>query len=128
MRPSPRIEYWSGERHRVSDALELVRLGGHFAGSTVCVWRDGAAGRGALLAGDTLQVAADRDWVSFMWSYPNMIPLPAAEVERIRAVVETLAFDRVYGGWWDRVIETGAKTKVRRSADRYIDAVTRGRP
>ena len=128
MRPSPRIEYWSGERHRVSDALELVRLGGHFAGSTVCVWRDGAAGRGALLAGDTLQVAADRDWVSFMWSYPNMIPLPAAEVERIRAVVETLAFDRVYGGWWDRVIETGAKTKVLRSADRYIDAVTRGRP
>jgi hypothetical protein len=94
----------------------------------VCVWRDGAAGRGALLAGDTLQVAADRDWVSFMWSYPNMIPLPAAEVERIRAVVETLEFDRVYGGWWDRVIETGAKTKVRRSADRYIDAVTRGRP
>jgi hypothetical protein len=127
MRPSPRIEYWSGERHRVSDALELVRVGGHFAGSTVCVWRDGAAGRGVLLAGDTLQVAADRDWVSFMWSYPNMIPLPAAEVERIRAVVETLEFDRVYGGWWDRVIETGAKAKVLRSADRYIDAVTRGR-
>jgi hypothetical protein len=127
MRPSPRIEYWSGERRRVSEALELVRLGGHFAGGTVCLWRDGAQGRGALLSGDILQVVSDRNWVSFMWSYPNLIPLPGAEIERIRAVVESLEFDRIYGAWWDRVIEADAKAKVLRSADRYVDAVTRGR-
>ena len=78
MRPSPRIELWSGERLAVADGLELHRLGGHFEGGTVCLWRDGAEGRGALLSGDILQVVADRRWVSFMRSYPNLIPLPAA--------------------------------------------------
>ena len=27
MRPSPRIEFWSGERMAVGDGLELLRLG-----------------------------------------------------------------------------------------------------
>jgi hypothetical protein len=127
MRPSPRVEYWGGERYALVDGLDLIRLGGHFAGGTVCLWARGADGRGALLSGDIVQVVSDRDWVSFMWSYPNLIPLPAHEVERIRAVVESLTFDRVYGAWWDRVVEADAKTKVLRSADRYVDAVTRGR-
>ena len=127
MRPSPRIEYWSGERRRISDALEFVRLGGHFAGGTVCLWRAGADGRGVVLSGDILQVVSDRNWVSFMWSYPNLIPLPAVEIQRIRGVVESLDFDRIYGAWWDRVIESDAKAKVLRSADRYVEAITRGR-
>ncbi len=123
MRPSPRIELWSGERLPIGDGLELVRLGGHFDGGTVCLWRDGADGRGALLSGDIVQVVADRDWVSFMYSYPNLIPLPAAEVTRIRGIVETLAFDRVYGAWWEAVVARDAKTKVLRSADRYVRAL-----
>ena len=123
MRPSERIEFWSGERRQVSDALELVRLGGHFDGGTVCVWRAGAGGKGALLSGDILQVVSDRDWVSFMYSYPNLIPLPAREVTRIRGVVETLRFDRVYGAWWERVVAQDAKAKVLRSADRYVSAL-----
>jgi hypothetical protein len=123
MRPSERIEFWSGERRQVSDALELVRLGGHFDGGTVCVWRAGAGGKGALLSGDIVQVVSDRDWVSFMYSYPNLIPLPAREVTRIRGVVETLRFDRVYGAWWERVVAQDAKAKVLRSADRYVSAL-----
>jgi hypothetical protein len=125
MRPSDRLELWSGERRAISDDLELVRLGGHFDGGTVCLWRAGAGGAGALLSGDIVQVVADRDWVSFMYSYPNLIPLPASEVERIRGIVETFEFDRVYGAWWDRVVE-GAKEKVLASADRYVAALTRG--
>jgi hypothetical protein len=127
MRPSPRIELWSGARRRVSDELELVRLGGHFAGGTACLWRAGAGGRGVLLSGDIVTVVADRDWVSFMWSYPNLIPLPAFEIERIRAAVAGLAFDRLYGAWWDRIVASDARTKVLRSADRYLDALRRGR-
>jgi glyoxylase-like metal-dependent hydrolase (beta-lactamase superfamily II) len=117
MRPSRRIEHWSGERARAGDGVELVRLGGHFPGATVALWN------GALLSGDTVMVVADRDRASFMWSYPNLIPLPASELERMRGVLATLEFDRVYGAWWERVMLGDARAKVLRSADRYLAAV-----
>ena len=123
MRPSQRIELWSGDRRRVGDELELIRLGGHFEGGTVCLWNSAADGRGALLAGDIVQVVSDRDWVSLMYSYPNLIPLPAREIECMRRILETLEFDRVYGAWWDKVVHEDAKAKVLRSADRYLAAI-----
>jgi hypothetical protein len=122
-RPSDRIELWSGDRRAVGEGLELVRLGGHFDGGTVCVWAAGAEGRGALLSGDIVQVIPDRDWVSFMYSYPNLIPLPAREIARIRAAVAELTFDRIYGAWWHTVVDSGGHGKVLRSADRYIAAL-----
>jgi glyoxylase-like metal-dependent hydrolase (beta-lactamase superfamily II) len=124
MRPDDRIELWSGERRTVSDDLELIRLGGHFAGGTVCLWRSGAEGRGALLSGDIVQVIPDRNWVSFMWSFPNLIPLPAREIARIKGVLETLEFDRIHGAWWGRLVDGDARAKALRSADRYIAAIT----
>lgn len=69
MRPDKRIVFWSGETHPLHDGVTLHRLGGHFAGGTVLHWQAGAGGRGALLAGDIIQVVADRNWVSFMYSY-----------------------------------------------------------
>jgi hypothetical protein len=123
MRPSDRIERWSGERYAVDDDLELIRLGGHFAGGTVCLWRRGAGACGVLLSGDIVQVVADRDRVSFMYSYPNLIPLPASDVTRIRSVLETLAFDRIYGAWWDSAVSHHARAKALRSADRYLNAL-----
>jgi hypothetical protein len=125
MRPSPRIEHWSGERRALWGGLELIRLGGHFAGASVCLWPGGAGGRGSLLAGDIVQVVQDRAWVSFMWSYPNYIPLPAREVRRIRAAVAELSFDRLYGAFWPSVMDPDARAKVLRSADRYIAALER---
>jgi len=126
MRPSQHIEHWSGDRLRLSPDLELIRLGGHFPGGTVCLWRAGAGGRGALLSSDIVHIVADRDRVTFMWSYPNMIPLPGSEVARIGRVVETLEFDRIYGGWWETVVACDAKAKVLRSVRRYLDAVAGG--
>jgi len=123
MRPDPRVEHWSGERLDLGGGLELHRLGGHFEGGTVCLWRSGAGGRGALLSGDIVQVVSDRDWASFMWSYPNLIPLPATEIRRIRARVEELEFDRVYGAWWPAIMAEDARAKVLRSADRYLRAL-----
>jgi hypothetical protein len=125
MRPSPRVEQWTGERRELWNGLELIRLGGHFAGGTVCLWPGGAGGHGALLSGDVVQVVADTEWASFMWSFPNFIPLPAHEVQRIRDVVETLAFDRMYGAFWWAVMDPGARAKVLRSADRYLAALSR---
>jgi glyoxylase-like metal-dependent hydrolase (beta-lactamase superfamily II) len=127
MRPSERIDFWSGDRLVLSPALELHRIGGHFPGGTVCLWREGDGGRGALLSGDIVQVVSDSEWVSFMWSYPNLIPLSAADVERIAARVAELEFDRIYGAWWDSLVDGDARAKVRRSAVRYVDALTRYR-
>jgi hypothetical protein len=58
-----------------------------------------------------------------MYSYPNLIPLPAAEVRRMRAILQTLAFDRVYGAWWDAIVPDDGRARVLRSADRYIAAL-----
>lgn len=87
MRPDERITFWSGETLPLLDDLTLIRLGGHFPGSTVLHWPQGAEGRGTLLTGDTIYVVADRAWVSFMYSYPNLIPLPAREIRRMRDAI-----------------------------------------
>ncbi len=123
MRSDARIELWEGETRELPGGLTLVRCGGHFAGGTVLHWPGGAEGRGALLAGDVIQVVSDRRWVSFMYSYPNLIPLTPAAVRRIVAAVEPYPFDRVYGAWFDRVVTSGAKAAVARSAERYARAV-----
>ncbi len=125
MRPDPSIELWEGETRELPGGLSLIRCGGHFAGGTVLHWPGGCEGRGALLAGDVIQVVSDRRWVSFMYSYPNLIPLAPGTVHRVVAAVEPYAFDRIYGAWFDRVVESEAKAVVARSAERYERAVTR---
>ncbi len=73
MRPSDRIVFWEGNERQLTSETKLIHVGGHFAGGTVLHWSRGANGKGALLTGDILQVVADRDWVTFMYSYPNAI-------------------------------------------------------
>ena len=124
MRPDPAFVFWGGETHSLLDGLTLVRCGGHFPGSDVLHWAQGADGRGALLTGDTMQVAQDRRYVSFMYSYPNMIPLNARAVEKIVKAVEPFEFDRLYGGWWDLIVQNDAKAAVSLSAERYIKAIS----
>jgi predicted RNase H-like nuclease len=124
MRPDPAVEQWAGDVRELSDELTLLRLGGHFEGGQVLHWRTGADGSGALLSGDIVQVLPGRRRVSFMYSYPMLIPLPADEVERMAAALDGYEFERIYGAWWDRVVDTNGKDVVRRSAERYVRAVT----
>ena len=126
MRPDPAIHFWEGEQLELLPGATLLRLGGHFAGGTVMHWAPGAEGRGALLSGDIVQVVADRRSVSFMRSYPNLIPLPVATVEAMVAKLEPWPFDRLYGAWFDRVVEADAKAAVHRSAERYRRAIEEG--
>jgi hypothetical protein len=58
-----------------------------------------------------------------MYSYPNLIPLPAAEVQRIRDRVGLLQFESLYGAWFERIITHDAREAVLRSAERYIRAL-----
>ena len=79
-------------------------------------WRDGAGGAGALLSGDIVQVIPDHTHVGFMYSYPNLIPLPEAAVAHIAQALEPYAFEVIYGAWWERLVRRDAKAIVRRSA------------
>ena len=117
MRDDPSLYFWSGETATPADGLTLIRCGGHFAGGTVL-----HRGRD-LLVGDIVQVIPDRDWVSFMYSFPNHIPLPEASIRALEAALEPFEFERIYGAWWDTVIAADGKGIVRRSAQRYVDAL-----
>ena len=107
----------------LAQGISLHRCGGHFDGSTVLLWPDGAEGRGVLFSSDTLHVVQDRRHVSFMYSYPNYIPLPAAAVRGIVDRVMGLHFDRIYSHFTNLEIETDARAAVRRSAERYLRAI-----
>jgi glyoxylase-like metal-dependent hydrolase (beta-lactamase superfamily II) len=118
------VRFWSGDRLALG-AATMIRCGGHFAGASVlhCPWLGN--GRGALFSGDTIQVVPDRRHVSFMYSYPNLIPLGAAEVTRIVDAVRPFAFDAVYGAFEGRTIARDGKAAVERSAERYLRAIGR---
>jgi glyoxylase-like metal-dependent hydrolase (beta-lactamase superfamily II) len=120
MRPSPNIVLWEGDAVEARPGLTVVHLGGHFDGATVLHWPDGVEGRGAVLSGDTLQVVMDRRYVSFMYSYPNLIPLDAATVERMAAKIRRYRYERVYGAFNGRTVRVDGAGAVERSAERYI--------
>ena len=118
-RPEPAIRHWKGNVEPVP-GLTLIQCGGHFEGSAVLHWPEGAGGKGALMTGDTISVVQDHRFVTFMRSYPNQIPLPESAVRGIIEAVKPFAFDRLYGVRWDSVVQSGAKAAVERSAERYI--------
>ncbi len=122
-RPDGAIRYWDGGTLELTGGLTLIRCGGHFEGGTVLHWKEGAEGRGALLAGDIIQVVPDRRWVSFMYSYPNLIPLSGRAIRRVVNSVEPFAFDRVYGAFPMLTVPADGKRAVTRSAERYLRAI-----
>src|SRR5262245_40043516 len=119
------VVLWSGETLELVPGLTLVRCGGHFEGGDVLHWAEGADGHGGLLAGDVSSPVAARRGVSFMYSYPTLIPLPEPAIERIVRALEPFEFERIYGAFGRHVLKDG-KQAVERSADRYVRAITDG--
>lgn len=128
MRPDPTLCHWQGETLDIMRGVTLIRLGGHFPGGTVLHWADGAEGRGAILSGDIVQVAPDPSRVSFLWSYPNMMPLSAATVRRIANTLTAWNFDRIYGAFPGRQVKNGGARAVEQSAERYIELLKGNQP
>ena len=113
---------WDGVLE-LAPGLSLHRLGGHFAGSAIAHWA-GADNKGVMLASDTFAPNPDIGTVTFLWSYPNRIPLSAGTVERIVNSVQDLEFDRLYGNFAPFPILHDAKAGFMRSAQRHIDWVS----
>ena len=124
IRESPRIQFWDGPTLALWDDLTLINCGGHFEGGTVLHWPAGANGKGALLTGDIITVVQDRRNVSFMRSYPNLIPLGPAAISHIVSAIEPFSFEQIYGGWWEANVLSDAKGAIARSAQRYLRAIS----
>jgi hypothetical protein len=82
-----------------------------------------AAREGDLFVGDVLQVCQDRRWVSFMYSYPNLIPLNAAAILRIREALAPFGFERIHGAFRGRSVAHDGRGAFERSVERYLDAI-----
>lgn len=77
-----------------------------------------------LLSGDILQMVPSGH-VSFMGSYPNLIPLSAAKVQRMAEILEPFAFDAVYGAFSGRgQIDANGRQVVAASVARYIARIS----
>ena len=123
MRSDGAIQVWQGERHELFGGATIIRCGGHFEGGSVLHWAAGVGGKGILLPGDVIQVVPDRRWVSFMYSYPNLIPLNASAVKRVAAAVEPYPFERIFGAF-GHVVEEEGKGTMQRSVERYLKAIS----
>ncbi|TDH26578.1 MBL fold metallo-hydrolase [Segetibacter sp. 3557_3] len=113
-RTGEKMIFWQQEA-TLWDGIKLVQCGGHFEGSAVMHLPGNG---GALFAGDTLQVAPDLKTVSFMYSYPNLVPLAAPAINRIEKSLEKLEYERVYGAF-GRYLLHNAKASVAWSIERY---------
>jgi glyoxylase-like metal-dependent hydrolase (beta-lactamase superfamily II) len=118
--PHPAVNLWQGDTREILPGITLIHTGGHFEGSQVLHWAAGCDGRGALLSGDTITVVMDRRSVSFMYSYPNLIPLGERAIRRIMDSVRPFPYERVYGGWNGRIVRMDGADAVERSAERYL--------
>ena len=122
-RRAPQIEFWDGDVQPVCDHVTLLRVGGHFPGSTVLHWKQGPRAGGALFPGDALQVAYDRRHVSFMYSYPNFVPMKTSDVRAIRERLNGYDFADVFGFTWGLNIIGDGRAAVDSSFDRFLAAV-----
>lgn len=126
MRSDGNLKLWEGETLELLPDVTVIRGGGHFPGSSMLHWSGGAEGKGVLCSADTAYVATDRKYVTFMRSYPNLLPLPARNVEAIAKALAPYQFDMMFGNFFDSVIASGAKAAVERSVERYLAAIAPG--
>jgi hypothetical protein len=105
---------WEGDTLDVLPDVTLIRCGGHFPGGTVLHWAKGAGGRGLVCSSDIATVTTDRKFLSFLRSYPNLIPLSAKQVSAIAAALAPFAFGDLRALFRSRDSKKGRKAHSRR--------------
>ena len=100
----PARKFITGTTEQIIPGVTAVKPGGHFPGSLVLHWEN------KLFIADTMVTVpsglyhVDRPpgttSYSFMWSIPNMIPLPPSELERMWRIVEPFEWEQTYGAFY----------------------------
>ena len=81
MRSDRTVKLWRAQTKELLPGADADLLRRPLSRRHLLHWAQGAGGKGALLSGDIVQVVQDNKSVSFMWSFPNFIPLSAPRVK-----------------------------------------------
>jgi glyoxylase-like metal-dependent hydrolase (beta-lactamase superfamily II) len=117
--PHQHLELWSGVEKELWDGMKIINTGGHFPGSSI-LYAPGLSPQGTIFCGDTFVISPDKNHVAIMYSYPNRIPLPVKEVQRIAQQMESLDFDNLYSFLRYLNIRGNAKQVFEESMKRYV--------
>jgi hypothetical protein len=123
MRPDPVVQYWDGAALTLLESATLVHLSAGPEGGTVLHWPAAAAGEGALLTGDVVQVLPHRKRVGLLSSSRDFIPRSAEGVRRLLSAIEPLSYEALYDAWSYQGIMRGAHGIVHDSAECYMAAL-----
>jgi glyoxylase-like metal-dependent hydrolase (beta-lactamase superfamily II) len=112
------VSLWSGEEKELWNSIRLINIGGHFPGSSI-IHIPFLSNEGTILCGDTFYISPSKKHAAVMYSYPNRIPLPLAEVQRIKKRMQNIKFDVLYGFYDYQNIYGNAKQIIEHSLNRY---------
>lgn len=112
------VNLWTGTEKEFWDGIRLINIGGHFPGSSVLHVPFLSKG-GAILCGDTFYISPSKKHAAVMYSYPNRIPLPVQEVQRIKKQIINIQFDTIHGFYDYQNIYSNAKHIIEHSLDKY---------
>ncbi len=112
------IHFFSEEKLKLSEGIEIVNTGGHFPGSTVLHYTTEKR-PATLFGGDTLYLSLHKKHFSAMYSYPNNIALDRKELFSCFEKLKALNFDVFFGAFsWQNLYE-GAGKIFEKSLERY---------
>ncbi|SAM65050.1 uncharacterized protein UBRO_20111 [Ustilago bromivora] len=108
-------------------SVTLIRCGSHFPGSKALHWDRDAESQlcpdakgAAVFCADTFMVMPDCKRFTFAYSFPNNIPLPPHDVEKIWMQMRPFQWSATFGGWSSRQILSDSRSTLLRSARYYI--------
>lgn len=113
-----KVSLWTGTEKALWDGMKLINVGGHFPGSTI-LQVPFLSKESAILCGDTFYISPSKTHAAVMYSYPNRIPLPVREVQRIRDQMLSIKFDTLYGFYDYQNVYGNAKEIIDRSLEKY---------
>lgn len=113
------VTLWSGIEKDLGDGIRIINIGGHFPGSSI-LHVPFLSPEGVILCGDTFVISPSKNHLASMHSYPNKIPLPLAEVRRIKEQMQHLQFDTIHAWIGTQSIYSNAKEILEHSLTRYL--------
>jgi glyoxylase-like metal-dependent hydrolase (beta-lactamase superfamily II) len=113
-----KVSLWSEVEKELWHGIKLINIGGHFPGSSI-LHIPFLSKEGTILCGDTFYISPSKKHAAVMYSYPNRIPLPVAELQRIKNQMASVPFDTLYGFYDYQNIYGNAKHIIEDSLEKY---------